>query len=81
MVSEQFGYERNGQRKEGEVALDQDEVHDKEEECMIQDYTRVTIYEWQVRKYSTILIRTLNKKSEKVKLENGLVDSSAHILK
>ena len=43
MASEQVGYEGNGKRRGEEVALDQAEVHDKEEKCKIQAYTRVTI--------------------------------------
>ena len=43
MVSEQVGYERNGQRRGEEVALDQAEVYDKEDKCKIQAFTRATI--------------------------------------
>ena len=43
MVSEQCCSEGNGQRTGKEVAFDQSEVHDNEEKCMIQAYTRVTI--------------------------------------
>ena len=43
MVDEQVGYKGNGKRRGEEVALDKAEVHDKEEKCKIQTYTRVTI--------------------------------------
>ena len=55
-------------RGEGmKVALDQSEIHNNEEKCKIQAYTRVP----------TGLTRTLNQ-SIRVKLENGLVGKSAH---
>ena len=40
MVGEQSGYEGNGKRREKEVALDQSEVHDSEEKCKVQAYTK-----------------------------------------
>ena len=43
MVSDQSCFEGNGQRRGEEEALDQSEVHDCEEKCKIQAYTRVTI--------------------------------------
>ena len=43
MVSGQAGYKRNDQRRGEEVALDKVEIHDQEEKCKIQAYTRVTI--------------------------------------
>ena len=43
MVSEQVGYEGNGQRRGKEVVLEKGEVHDEEEKCKIQADTRVTI--------------------------------------
>ena len=43
MVSGQDGYEGNGKRRGEEVALDQVEVHNKEEKFKIQAYTRVVI--------------------------------------
>ena len=43
MISEQSGYEGNGQRRGEEVTLNQAEVHDKEDKCKIQAYTRVYI--------------------------------------
>ena len=43
MDSEQVGYKGNGKRRGEEVALDKTWVHDKEEKCKIQAYTRVTI--------------------------------------
>ena len=42
-VSGQVGYEGKGQRQGEEVALDQAELHDKDEKCKTQAYTRVTI--------------------------------------
>ena len=43
MVSEQVGYEGNGQRRGEEVALDQAELYDKEEKYKIQAFLSVTI--------------------------------------
>ena len=43
MVSEQAEYEENGKKEREEVALDNAEIHDQEEKCQIQAYTRVTI--------------------------------------
>ena len=43
MASEQSGFERNGQRRGEEVALDQAEVHDSEEKWKIKAFTRVII--------------------------------------
>ena len=50
MVSEQSGYEGNGQRRGEEVASDQAELHNKEEECKIQAYTVVTILRMKGKK-------------------------------
>ena len=59
------------------MALDQSEVHANEEKCKVQVYVMVTILRMEgkkaiLRKYSTILIRTLSQ-SKGVELENGLV--------
>ena len=43
MVSEQVGYDGNGKMRGEEVALDKVEVHDQEEKCKTQAYTRVSI--------------------------------------
>ena len=50
MVSEQSGYEGKGQRREEEIPLDQSEVHDSEENCKVQAYTRVTILRMEGKK-------------------------------
>ena len=52
MFSEQNGYEEYGHRRGEEVALDQAEVHDKEEKCKIQADTRVTILRMTGKKTS-----------------------------
>ena len=50
MVSKQASYEVNGKRIGEEVALDQEEIHDKEEKCKVQDCTRVTILQMTGKK-------------------------------
>ena len=50
MVSEQNDYGGNGQRREEEVELDQSEVHDSEEKCKMQGYTRITILRMEGKK-------------------------------
>ena len=50
MVSEQHGYEGNGQRRDEEVPSDQSEVHDNEKKCKIQVYTSVTILQMTGKK-------------------------------
>ena len=59
MVSEQNGYEGNGQRREEKVALDKAELHDSEEKCKVQAYTMVTILRMEGKR---TILRVDNKK-------------------
>ena len=62
MISEWVSYEGNVQRRGEEVAWDQAEVHEKEEKCKIQAYTRVTILQMTGKK-------TFHNTDQKPKLE------------
>ena len=43
MVNEHVGYKGNGERRGEKATLNKAEIHDKEEKCKIQAYTRITI--------------------------------------
>ena len=71
MVSEQVGYEGNCQRRGEEVALDQAEVHDKEDKCKIQAFTRATILRMTGKKILDNTNQNANKKRENMACAQG----------